>query len=102
MGRQAAEVYTSPEDIAVLERWVVELAVNARVRIATRRRTIIEGVVAATPTVQMFYDRDGNEGVNGMVKLEDAGRPDWSGEVWLGDIADVEHLDSVVTGVSKA
>jgi hypothetical protein len=34
--------------------------------------------------------------------LEDARRPGWLGEIWLGDIWRIEHLDSVVMGVSKA
>ncbi|MDO1528802.1 DUF3247 family protein [Fulvimonas sp. R45] len=102
MGRQATRVYTSPEDIARLERCVERLAVNAWVRIALRDGDAVEGMVTVTPTVQMFYDVDGNEGVNGVVTLEDVRRPDWRGDVWLGDIAAVEHLDSVVRGVSRA
>ena len=102
MGRQAIEVYTDPADIAELEQRVVNLAVNARVRITTRQGEAIEGTVAVTPTVQVFFDPDGNEGINGVAILEDARRPGWLGEIWLGDIWRIEHLDSVVMGVSKA
>jgi hypothetical protein len=102
MGRQAIEVYTDPADIAELEQRVVDLAVNARVRITTRQGEIVEGTVAVTSTVQVFFDPDGNEGINGVAILEDARRPGWLGEIWLGDIRRIEHLDSVVMGVSKA
>jgi len=102
MGREAARVYTSSEDIALLERQVETLAVNARVRVRTRDGSVEEGIVTVTPTVQVFVDADGNEGLNGVVKLEDLRRPGWNGEIWLGDIVRIEHLDSVVMGVSKA
>jgi hypothetical protein len=53
------------------------------------------------PTVQTFVDADGVEGVNGVVKLIDNDKPDWSAMVSLDTIARVEHLDSVVYGTSQ-
>lgn len=102
MGRYALQVFTDPADIAKLERWVAELAVNACVRVHVASGPAVEGIVAVTPTVQVFEDADGNEGLNGIVKLEDAQRPDWDGIVWLGDIVQVEHLDAVTWGTSRA
>lgn len=102
MGRQAAKIYTSPQDIAMLERKATDLAMDARVRIAVQGQGVVEGVVAAAPTVQMFYDLDGNEGVNGMVKLEDPERPQWNGEIWLSDIVSIEHLSDMAAGAGKA
>lgn len=102
MGRIADKVYTEPADLARFERRVAELAVNARVRVHTRDRGAIEGVVLVTPTVQLFRDAADNEGTNGVVKLADPERPGWSEVVWLDEITRVEHLDSVTKGVSKA
>lgn len=102
MGRIARTVFTEPADIAQMERWVDELAINARVRIHTVEGPPAEGVVAVTPTVQVFKNADDVEGINGTVKLEDAQRPGWSGVVWLGDIVRVEHLDSVTKGATRA
>lgn len=102
MGRKASQVFTGLNDIVALEKWVHELAVNAAVRIVKHDDDVIEGVVAVTPTVQVFFDPDGKEGMNGVVKLIDPQRPDWDAVVWLGDIRDVVHLDSVTTGSSKA
>lgn len=102
MGRSATKVFTQPADIARLEHWVTELAVNARVRVYCGHTAPQEGVVTVTPTVQVFQDGDGNEGLNGIVKLESDQRPDWGGAIWLGDITGVEHLDSVTFGSSKA
>jgi len=102
MGRRAERVYTQPADIALLEKWVAELAVNAAVRIIKHDGECVQGVVSVTPTVQMFLDPADQEGMNGVVRLIDSARPDWDGLVWLGDIRDVQHLDSVRTGTSKA
>ena len=102
MGRSAERVYTSPGDIAQLEKWVDELAVNAAVRIVKHDGATVEGVVSVTPTVQLFLDPNDQEGMNGVVRLIDRNRPDWDGLVWLGDIRDIQHLDSVRMGSSKA
>ncbi|SEO95002.1 Protein of unknown function [Luteibacter sp. UNC138MFCol5.1] len=101
MGRIAEKVYTDPRDVARLERFVGELAINARVRVHTKSG-VVEGVVMVTPTIQVFRDAADNEGINGTVKLEDARQPGWSGLVWLGDIERVEHLDSVTMGATRA
>lgn len=100
MGRRAERVYTQPSDIAVLEKWVDELAVNAAVRIVKHDGESVRGVVSVTPTVQVFLDPEDQEGMNGVVRLIDPERPDWDGLVWLGDIRDIQHLDSVRTGAS--
>ncbi|NID03407.1 DUF3247 family protein [Luteibacter jiangsuensis] len=102
MGRMASKVFTDPEDVARLERWVEELATNARVRIHVAGDPPVEGVVMVTPTIQVFKDANDVEGINGTVKLEDPQQPGWSGVVWLGDIVRVEHLDSVTMGATKA
>lgn len=102
MGRRAERVFIDPADIAVLEKWVEELAVNASVRIIKHDGEVLEGMVSVTPTVQMFLGPGDVEGMNGVVRLIDIHRPDWDGWVWLGDIRDVEHLDSVRVGVSRA
>jgi hypothetical protein len=95
-------VYTDPGDVALLEKWVEALAVNASVRIVKRDGEVIEGKVSVTPTVQVFLGPGDQEGMNGVVRLVDSRRPDWDGRVWLGDIREVEHLDSVRMGASKA
>lgn len=102
MGRRAERVYTDPADVAMLEKWVKELAVNAAVRIVKHDDEIVEGVVSVTPTVQMFLGPGDREGMNGVVRLLDMHKPDWDGLVWLGDIRDIQHLDSVRMGTSKA
>jgi hypothetical protein len=102
MGQLADRVYTRKTDIQHLEELVDELAINAKVSLKLSNNGITEGVVAATPSVQVFRDPQGKEGTNGVVKLIDPERPDWSELVWLGDIRHLVHLDSVTKGASKA
>lgn len=100
--QEAPDVVTAPAEIERLHALVAELAVNAQVRIHRSDGSTETGLVTVTPTVQMFRLPGGDEGINGLVKLEDRARPDWSGLIWLTHIARVEHLDSVTRGASKA
>jgi Protein of unknown function (DUF3247) len=102
MGQIADRVYTSAEDTQRLGHLVDELAVNAKVSLHLGDGRTTDGVVAVTPTVQVFRDPQGQEGINGIVKLIDPEQPEWSELVWLGDIERLVHLDSVTKGSSKA
>jgi len=50
--------------------------------------------VTVRPTVQEFFDGDGNEGTNGVVHLEQPGTSGWNRYVWFDQIERIEHLDS--------
>lgn len=78
------------------------LAFNAKVRLHLRDGSTVLGIVAVPPTVQTFRDAQGNEGIDGTVKLEDPQQPGWDGLVRLNDIESVEHLDSVTMDANKA
>lgn len=101
MGREADTVRTDQGSIARLQALVKELRDNASVRLHLRDGSIVKGIVTVVPTVQNFVDAHGVEGVNGVVKLIDNDRPDWSATVSLDTIARVEHLDSVAYGTSQ-
>ena len=101
MGREADTVHTDQGSIQRLERLIKELRDNARVALRLKDGSRVEGVVAVVPTVQNFVDADGVEGVNGVVKLIDNDRPDWSASISLDTIEGVEHLDSVAYGTSQ-
>ncbi|KJV36129.1 DUF3247 family protein [Luteibacter yeojuensis] len=101
MGREADTVRTDQGSIARLQGLVKELPDNAKVRLHLRDGSVVKGIVTVVPTVQNFVDANGVEGVNGVVKLIDNDRPDWSATVSLDTIARVEHLDSVVYGTSQ-
>ena len=94
MGRQAEHVYTDQPTIARFNGMVEHLQNGARVRLHLADGGICEGVVAARPTVQEFFDGDGNEGSNGVVHLERLGTSEWKRYVWFDQIERIEHLDS--------
>ena len=94
MGRQAEHVYTDPDTIARFEAMVASLQNGARVRLRLVDGSVCEGVVTERPTVQQFYDGNGEEGTHGVVHLEHLGSSDWHRFVWFDQIADIEHLDS--------
>lgn len=95
MSKYAPQVYTDPADIARLEKLVVDLPDNALVSVVERDGTTTTGVVAALPTVQSFRDENETEGLNGVVRLEDAGVPEGYRTIWLDRIERVIQLDSV-------
>lgn len=94
MGRQAERVYTDQPTIARFNALVEHLQNGARVRLQLTDGSQCEGVVTVRPTIQQFYDGDGNEGINGVVHLEHLGVSDWQRYVWFDQIASIEHLGS--------
>lgn len=96
MGRRAEHVYTDNEYIQRLESLVEALPDNGRVRLLLKDGSRCDGVVSVRPSVQVFRDSEGNEGLNATVRLERPEAPDWHRDVWLDDIVRVEHLDSIM------
>lgn len=102
MAREADTIHKDSGSISRLQALIHELRDNAKVVLHLQDGSQLRGVVAVVPTVQNFVDADAVEGVNGVVKLIDPERPDWSATVSLDTIARVEHVDSVVYGTSQS
>lgn len=98
MGRLAEHVYTNPAEIRHLESLVDELPANGHVVLLLHDGSTCDGIVSARPNVQVFRDRQENEGINGVVRLERPDVPEWNCYVWLDAIHRVEHLDSTMGG----
>ena len=92
MSRVADRVYVDAADIARLEATALQLPQDGRVALVLDDGTRLQGIVTATPTVQMFFDPTGREGLNGVVRIEGlaAGQDDRS--LWLDRIDAVTHL----------
>ncbi len=90
MSRSAPRVHADPAVIARMEALCDRLEQDARIALRTDGGEWIRGIVSPQPTVQSFFDPDGNEGLNGVVKVE----TDGGGEryLWLDEVAFVEHL----------
>ena len=93
MGKTAERVYTDDADIARLEGLMEQLPDEARVELLLADGSSIAGVVSVRPTVQTFLDPQGEEGINGVVRIDDAADPSQAHYVWLDVIREVRRLD---------
>ncbi|SFL19435.1 DUF3247 family protein [Lysobacter sp. cf310] len=89
MSRNADHVYTAPADIARLEARIAGLHDDARVELRLRDGRVLAGVVAALPTLQSFYGPGDEEGLNGVLRLEQAGGTQ---DLWLDEIDAIRPL----------
>ncbi|MGO1541695.1 MAG: DUF3247 family protein [Luteimonas sp.] len=95
MGKTAERVYTDDADIARLEGLMEQLPDEARVELLLADGSSVAGVVSVRPTVQTFLDPQGEEGINGVVRIDDAADPSQAHYVWLDVIRDVRPIDTV-------
>jgi|SRR5690606_25130721 len=96
MGRIAERVYTADADIARLEGLVEQLPDEARVELLLADGGTVTGAVSVRPTVQTFLDPNGGEGINGVVRIDDARDPSHAHFIWLDMISEVRRLDPLV------
>jgi hypothetical protein len=90
MSREAPRVHVDPAAIARLEGVSAQLQQDSRVEVRLDDGSTLRGIVSMTPTIQAFYDPDGNEGLNAVARIErEAGG---NGYVWVDRIAGVERL----------
>lgn len=90
MSRTAPRVHADQAVIDRMEALCDQLEQDARIALRTDAGEWIRGFVSPQPTVQSFFGPDGNEGLNGVVKIE----TEDGGEryLWLDEVAFVEHL----------
>lgn len=96
MTRTAKRVFTHAADIAHLQEQIGQLCDGAFVRVTMKDGGIREGTVSERPQAQLFYDPDGIEGTNAVVRLEDPAMDPVGAsqhEFWLDEIARIERLD---------
>lgn len=92
MGRQAERVYTEQRDIARIESWAEQLQDEAMVAVELADGRRVEGVVTARPTVQVFQDARGREGLNALVRIDDARDPAQAHYLWLDRIVGIRRI----------
>ncbi|WP_149193252.1 DUF3247 family protein [Luteimonas suaedae] len=94
MGQFAEQVYTRQEDIARIEASATQLHDEAWVALTLEDGGTVEGVVAVRPVVQTFRDPQGREGINAVVRIDDAGDQAVAHYIWLDRIREIRHLGS--------
>lgn len=95
MAKYAKHVYTDQAQIAALEAWVTQLPDEARVQLTLDDGSRLLGTVAARPTIQAFRDEAENEGMNGLLRLDDLDSPVQQHLVWLDRIREVRPLPPI-------
>ena len=91
MTQFAEHVYTEQRDIARIESWAEQLEDEARVEIRLADGARVEGFVTARPTIQVFRDGEGREGMNAMVRIDDQADPEHAHYLWLDRIIDIRR-----------
>ena len=92
MSQTPARIFTSREDLDAIEERIVLLDDEARVRVTLDDGSVVEGTVSARPTLEIFRNRDGDEGHNARLRLDDLAQPATPHYVWVGDVRDIEQL----------
>jgi len=83
-------VHVDPAAIARLEDIAMQLPQDSRVAVRMDDGTTLRGIVTLTPTVQAFYDPDGNEGMNAVARIER--EHGGNGYLWVDRVSGVERL----------
>ncbi len=95
MGQLAPRVCTEPAAITRLNTLIGQLPGNARVAVQCVDGKQYSGIVCVRPTTQSFRDKAGAEGINGLLRLEDASAPGGEHHIWLDQIERVFRLDAI-------
>ncbi|KAF1702504.1 DUF3247 family protein [Pseudoxanthomonas suwonensis] len=67
----APRVHTDPEAIERLKTLQLELDGELAVELHMRDGSVLRGTLPERPTIQQFFDPDGNEGTNGLFRVDD-------------------------------
>ncbi len=97
MHQTPPRLLTDTADIARLNACIRELDDEATVRLRLDEgqaggARMIEGTVAARPTIETFRDADGREGHNALLRLDDLEDPARSHYVWVDSITGITRL----------
>ena len=88
-------VYTAEADLARLRALIAQLPNDAHVELHLDDERRVRGTVAGRPTLQVFVDAAGREGMNALVRLEDPAMdaPESAHvyDVWLDRVVEVRH-----------
>ena len=87
-------LFTTQTEIARVEALVQALPDEAVVELHLVDGKVVVGTVSMRPSVQVFRDVDGNEGVNAVVRLDDRDNQAHTHYLWMDRIDSVVRLGS--------
>ena len=91
MTRIAPRVHVEADAIARLEALSVQLPESERVRVQLDDGSQIDGVIEATPGIGVYFDPDGREGMQALLRLLTGG-DDGIRNIWVDEIRTVTRL----------
>ncbi|MBB1087082.1 DUF3247 family protein [Lysobacter sp. SG-8] len=96
MSKLAERIHTDRAEIVRLEALIARLPNDAHVELTLDDGGMVRGTVAARPTMQVFEDGHGNEGMNAIVRIEDPAleAPETAGtyDVWVDRIVRIARV----------
>jgi hypothetical protein len=97
MTRVAPQVHVDPARIDRLEQLALQLPQDGQVQVLLDDGRELRGIVSATPSMQVFFDSQGREGLNAVLQIEaflDDGRPHQGGvhRIWLDEVRTVTRV----------
>lgn len=94
MNEKPERLLVDPADLSRLTALVTELDDDEQVRLTLDDGSVLEGVVAARPSLQLFRADDGGYGSNALLRLEPLAGDARPHYLWLDRIARVVRLGS--------
>lgn len=93
MTKLADRVYRDPADLRRLTALVEQLPDEGLVDLQLIDGSWRAAVVTTRPSLQTFLDRDGREGINAVLRIDDprTGRSDY---LWIDELAQVRPIHS--------
>ena len=92
MAQLADRVHSDAVETARLAALSARLDDEERVALTLVDGSRMSGVVVARPVLQTFLDADGNEGINAVLRLDDASDPARYRSIWLDEVLDVQRF----------
>lgn len=91
MGQVAPRVHTDQGEIERIKALATDLPDEAVVELTLDDGSTVAGVVSVRPTLQDFRASDGSEGLNALLRLDDADDPAQAHYVWVDLIRTIRH-----------
>lgn len=92
MSQRAPRIHTDPEAIQRLKALQLQLDAELLAELHMRDGRVIVGTIVERPNIQQFIDEEGNEGTNGLIRLDAGQEPVQL--IWLDEVEHVVRIGS--------
>ena len=92
MSQRAPRIHTDPDAIQRLKTLQLQLDAELLAELHMQDGQVIIGTVVERPNIQQFIDEEGNEGTNGLIRLDAGQEPVQL--IWLDEVEHVVRIGS--------